>query len=161
MSRFEAVTICRDYADFLEHTDYEAGRVVDAIEKLGELDNTLVIYIMGDNGSSAEGSLVGTPNEIMSLNGRQPSMEEAMGFMDKWGLPGTSPHYAVGWAWAGDTPFQWTKQVASHFGGTRNGMIVSWPRASRTSARFARSFIIASILRRRSWRSWASPSPQS
>ena len=116
-----------NYADFLEHTDYEVGRVVDAIEKLGELDNTLVIYIMGDNGSSAEGSLVGTPNEIMSLNGMQPSIEQAMGFMDKWGLPGTSPHYAVGWAWAGDTPFQWTKQVASHFGGTRNGMIVSWP----------------------------------
>jgi arylsulfatase len=116
-----------NFADFLEHADYETGRVVDAIEKLGELDNTLVIYIMGDNGSSAEGSLVGTPNELMSLNGRQPSIEEAIGFMDRWGLPGTSPHYAVGWAWAGDTPFQWTKQVASHFGGTRNGMIVSWP----------------------------------
>jgi arylsulfatase len=117
-----------NYADFLEHADYETGRVVDAIEKLGELDNTLIIYIIGDNGSSGEGSLVGTPNEIMSLNGRQPSIEEAVGFMDKWGLPGTSPHYAVGWAWAGDTPFQWTKQVASHFGGTRNTMIVSWPK---------------------------------
>src|SRR5499426_1069386 len=117
-----------NYADFLEHADYEAGRVVDAIEQLGELDNTLVVYIIGDNGSSGEGSLVGTPNEIMSLNGRQPSMEEAIGFMDRWGMPGTSPHYAVGWAWAGDTPFQWTKQVASHFGGTRNCMIVSWPK---------------------------------
>ena len=116
------------YADFLEHADFEAGRIVDSIEAMGELDNTLVIYIIGDNGSSGEGSLVGTPNEIMSLNGRQPTMEEAMGFMDKWGLPGTSPHYAVGWAWAGDTPFQWTKQVASHFGGTRNPMIVSWPK---------------------------------
>jgi arylsulfatase len=116
-----------NYSDFLEHTDYEVGQVVDAIEELGELDNTLIIYILGDNGSSGEGSLVGTPNEIMSLNGRQPSMEESIGFMDKWGMPGTSPHYAVGWAWAGDTPFQWTKQVASHFGGTRNSMIVSWP----------------------------------
>jgi arylsulfatase len=116
-----------NYADFLEHCDYEVGRVVDAIEAIGERDNTMVVYILGDNGSSAEGSLVGTPNEIMSLNGRQPSMEEAMGFIDKWGMPGTSPHYAVGWAWAGDTPFQWTKQVASHFGGTRNSMIVSWP----------------------------------
>ena len=115
------------YADFLEHADYEAGRVVDAIEQLGELDNTLVIYILGDNGSSGEGSLVGTPNELMSLNGRQPSIDEAIGFMDRWGMPGTSPHYAVGWAWAGDTPFQWTKQVASHFGGTRNPMVVSWP----------------------------------
>ena len=117
-----------NFADFLEHTDYEVGRVVDAIEELGQLENTLVIYIIGDNGSSGEGSLVGTPNEIMSLNGRQPSIDEAIGFMDSWGLPGTSPHYAVGWAHAGDTPFQWTKQVASHFGGTRNSMIVSWPK---------------------------------
>lgn len=116
-----------NYADFLEHADFEVGRVVDAIGQMGALDNTLVIYILGDNGSSAEGSLVGTPNEIMSLNGRQPSMEEALGFMDRWGLPGTSPHYAVGWAWAGDTPFQWTKQIASHFGGTRNSMVISWP----------------------------------
>jgi arylsulfatase len=116
-----------NFADFLEHADYETGHVVDAIEQLGELDNTLVIYIIGDNGSSGEGSLVGTPNELMSLNGRQPEMDEAIGFLDRWGMPGTSPHYAVGWAWAGDTPFQWTKQVASHFGGTRNAMIVSWP----------------------------------
>ncbi|WP_433158312.1 arylsulfatase [Kribbella sp. CA-247076] len=116
-----------NFADFLEHTDYEVGRVVDAFDELGELDNTIVVYILGDNGSSGEGSLVGTPNEIMSLNGQQPTMAEAIGFLDRWGLPGTSPHYAVGWAHAGDTPFQWTKQVASHFGGTRNSMIVSWP----------------------------------
>jgi arylsulfatase len=116
------------YADFLEHADFETGRVVDAIEKMGELDNTLVIYIIGDNGSSAEGSLVGTPNELMNLNGMQPPIEESIKSMDRWGMPGTSPHYAVGWAWAGDTPFQWTKQVASHFGGTRNAMLVSWPK---------------------------------
>ncbi|MFD7077891.1 arylsulfatase [Nocardioides sp. NPDC059952] len=116
-----------NYADFLEHTDYEVGRVLDAYEELGELENTIVIYILGDNGSSGEGSLVGTPNEIMSLNGQQPTMEEALGFLDTWGMPGTSPHYAAGWAHAGDTPFQWTKQIASHFGGTRNSMIVSWP----------------------------------
>ena len=85
-----------NYADFLEHTDYEVGRVLDAYEELGELDNTIVIYIIGDNGSSGEGSLVGTPNELMSLNGQQPTMEEAMGFMDTWGMPGTSPHYSVG-----------------------------------------------------------------
>ena len=115
------------YADFLEHADYETGRVIDAIEQLGELDNTLIIYILGDNGSSAEGSLVGTPNELMNLNGMQPPIEEAIKLMERWGLPGTSPHYAVGLAWAGDTPFQWTKQVASHFGGTRNSMIISWP----------------------------------
>ena len=129
-----------NYADFLEHVDYEVGRVVDAIEELGELDNTLIIYILGDNGSSAEGSLVGTPNELMSLNGRQPSMEEAIGFMDKWGLPGTSPHYAVGWALAGDTPFQWTKQVASHFGGTRNSMIVSWPAVIKDKGKIRSQF---------------------
>ncbi len=117
-----------NYADFLEHTDFEVGRVVEAIEAMGESENTLVIYILGDNGSSAEGSLVGTPNEIMNLNGLQPTVEDSMGYIDKWGLPGTSPHYAVGWALAGDTPFQWTKQVASHFGGTRNAMIVSWPK---------------------------------
>ncbi|WP_337007032.1 MULTISPECIES: arylsulfatase [unclassified Microbacterium] len=117
-----------NFADFLEHADHEVGRVVDAIDGLGETDNTVVIYIIGDNGSSGEGSLVGTPNELMSLNGRQPTIDEAIGFLDTWGEPGTSPHYAVGWAHAGDTPFQWTKQVASHFGGTRNSMIVSWPR---------------------------------
>ncbi|CAA0101403.1 Arylsulfatase [Mycolicibacterium vanbaalenii] len=116
-----------NFADFLEHTDYEIGRVVDAIEAIGELDNTIVIYILGDNGSSGEGSLIGTPNELMSLNGQQPTIEQSLSFMDRWGLPGTSPHYAVGWAHAGDTPFQWTKQVASHFGGTRNSMVVSWP----------------------------------
>jgi arylsulfatase len=117
-----------NYADFLEHADHEAGRIVDAIEQMGELDNTLIIYIIGDNGSSAEGSLVGTPNELMNLNGQQPTEADAMAQMDNWGMPGTSPHYAVGWAWAGDAPFQWTKQVASHFGGTRNGMMISWPK---------------------------------
>ncbi|AEW00146.1 arylsulfatase [Niastella koreensis] len=129
-----------NYADFLEHADYEVGRVVEAIEQLGELDNTLIIYIIGDNGSSGEGSLVGTPNEIMSLNGRQPSMEESIGFIDRWGMPGTSPHYAVGWAWAGDTPFQWTKQVASHFGGTRNPMIISWPAVIKDTGKVRSQF---------------------
>ena len=129
-----------NYADFLEHTDYEVGQVVDAIDALGELNNTLIIYILGDNGSSGEGSLVGTPNEIMSLNGRQPTMEESLGFMDRWGMPGTSPHYAVGWAWAGDTPFQWTKQVASHFGGTRNSMIISWPKVIKDHGKIRSQF---------------------
>lgn len=129
-----------NFADFLEHTDHEVGRIIDAIAELGQLDNTLVIYILGDNGSSAEGSLVGTPNEIMSLNGRQPTMEESIEFMDRWGLPGTSPHYAVGWAWAGDTPFQWTKQVASHFGGTRNSMIVSWPKSIEDTGKVRSQF---------------------
>jgi arylsulfatase A-like enzyme len=116
-----------NFADFLEHTDFEVGRVVDALQEMGQLENTLVIYIIGDNGSSAEGSLCGTLNELMVLNGFQPSFEDIMHRIDEIGLPGTTPHYAVGWAWAGDAPFQWTKQVASHFGGTRNGTIISWP----------------------------------
>jgi arylsulfatase A-like enzyme len=116
-----------NFADYVEHTDYEVGRLIDGIEKMGELDNTLVIYIIGDNGSSGEGTLVGTLNEVMTLAGVQPKFEDMVGRIDEIGKPGTSPHYPVGWAWAGDTPFQWTKQIASHFGGTRNGMIVSWP----------------------------------
>lgn len=115
------------YADFLEHADYEIGRIVNSLGSMKELDNTLIIYILGDNGSSAEGTPVGTPNEAMCLNGLLSTLEQGMEHYDDWGMPGTSPHYAVGWAWAGDTPFQWTKQVASHFGGTRNGMVVQWP----------------------------------
>jgi arylsulfatase len=117
-----------NYADFLEHTDHEVGRVVDTLEEMGELENTLIFYIIGDNGSSAEGTLTGCVNEMMSLNGFQPTFEQMLNRIDEIGLPGTSPHYAVGWALAGDTPFQWTKQIASHFGGTRNGTIISWPR---------------------------------
>ena len=116
-----------NYADFLEHADHEVGRIVDALDEMGELAKTLVLYVIGDNGSSAEGGLSGAINEMMCLNGFTPTFEQILPRMDELGLPGTSPHYAVGWAWAGDTPFQWTKQVASHFGGTRNGMIVSWP----------------------------------
>jgi arylsulfatase A-like enzyme len=116
-----------NYADFLEHADFEVGRVVDAFEQLGELDDTLVVYIIGDNGSSAEGTLTGLLNELVGLDGNQGDFDQMLPQIDRIGLPGTSPHYAVGWAWAGDTPFQWTKQIASHFGGTRNGMLVSWP----------------------------------
>jgi arylsulfatase len=115
------------YAGYYEYTDHQIGRIIDAIEESGELDNTLIIYIAGDNGASAEGSLVGTANEIMNLNGLNPTIEQSMKFYDVWGGPETSPHYAVGWAWAMDTPFVWNKQVASHFGGTRNPMVVSWP----------------------------------
>lgn len=116
------------YAGYGEYADAEVGRVIDAIEASGELDNTLIIYIMGDNGSSAEGSLVGSANELLNLNGINPTIEMSMQFYDDWGSPRTSPHMAVGWAWAMSTPFRWTKQVASHFGGTRNGMAISWPR---------------------------------
>lgn len=116
-----------NFADYLEHCDHEIGRLVQALEELGELENTLFVYILGDNGSSAEGSLYGTLNEGASMQGVEPPLEASMARMDEIGLPGTWPHFAVGWAWAGDAPFRWMKQVASHFGGTRNGMIVSWP----------------------------------
>ena len=116
-----------NYADFLQHTDFEVGRLIDAVEDLGVTDDTLIFYIIGDNGCSAEGTLNGIINEMMSLNGIQPEIGTMLERIDEIGKPGTSPHFAVGWAWAGDTPFQWTKQVASHFGGTRNPMIVSWP----------------------------------
>ncbi len=116
-----------NFADFYEHTDHEIGRLVAELEQMGEFDNTLFIYILGDNGSSAEGGLTGTLNESATMQGHAPPIEGVFARIDELGLPGTSPHYAAGWAWAGDTPFQWMKQVASHFGGTRNGMIVTWP----------------------------------
>jgi len=115
------------YAGFLDYTDDEIGRVVDAIDDLGELDDTLVIYINGDNGSSAEGSLIGTCNEMLNLNGLNLTMDDNRRCYDFWGGPETSPHFVVSWAWAMDSPFRWTKQVASHFGGTRNGTVISWP----------------------------------
>jgi arylsulfatase A-like enzyme len=118
------------YAGFLEHTDHHVGRLVDTLEDLGVLDDTLIYYIIGDNGASAEGSLQGTFNEMMMLNGA--SALETTEFMaskiDLFGTPEAYNHYSVGWAHAMDTPYQWTKQVASHWGGTRNGTIVHWPR---------------------------------
>ena len=116
-----------NFADFLEHTDHEIGRLVQALADLHQLENTLFMYILGDNGSSAEGSLTGTISELAAMQGIATPLEASLRRIDEIGLPGTSPHFAVGWAWAGDAPFQWVKQVASHFGGTRNGMIVSWP----------------------------------
>jgi arylsulfatase A-like enzyme len=116
------------YAGYLEYADREVGRVVDAIKDLEKLDNTLIIYIVGDNGASAEGSLIGSCNELLNLNGLNLTMADNLKCYDIWGSPETSPHYAVSWAWAMDTPFRWTKQVASHFGGTRNAMVISWPK---------------------------------
>ena len=115
------------YAAYLAYTDHEIGRVVQAIEEVGKLDNTLVIYISGDNGSSPEGTLNGLFSEFAVANGVNPTVQENMKFYDAWGTDRTYPHYAVGWAWAWDTPYQWTKEVASHFGGTRNGMAMAWP----------------------------------
>jgi arylsulfatase len=116
------------FAGFAEQTDYEIGRLVDQLEKIGALENTLLFYIVGDNGASAEGGPEGTYNEMMALNGIVGTAEQMMDHVDTWGDPTTFPHYAIGWAWAGNTPFQWTKQVASHFGGTRNGLVVHWPK---------------------------------
>ncbi|WP_019180325.1 arylsulfatase [Microbacterium yannicii] len=117
------------YAGFLEHTDFHVGRVVDAIEELGALENTIVYYIIGDNGASAEGTLNGAFNEMANFNGMAAleTPEFMVSKMSEFGTPTSYNHYAVGWAWAMDTPFQWTKQVASHWGGTRNGTIVHWP----------------------------------
>ena len=115
------------FAAFAEHTDHEVGRLVDAIEAMGEMDNTLFIYVFGDNGSSAEGGLTGTFNETTALNGIAVTVEEQLDDMDEWGGPSSYPHFQAGWAVATNTPFQWTKQVASHYGGTRNPMVVHWP----------------------------------
>lgn len=115
------------YAGFYEFADDQIGRIIDAIEETGELDNTLIIFIAGDNGASAEGSMTGTGSAVAMLNGVQFPVEETMKFKDQWGEPGTDVHYAVGWSWAMNAPFKWMKQTASHFGGTRNPMVVSWP----------------------------------
>ncbi len=117
------------YAGFLEHTDHHVGRLIDAIDDLGALDNTIVYYIVGDNGASAEGTLNGAFNEMANFNGMAAleTPEFMLSKMDEFGSPSSYNHYAVGWAWAMNTPFQWTKQVASHWGGTRNGTIVHWP----------------------------------
>jgi arylsulfatase len=118
------------YAGFLEHTDHQVGRLIDTLEDLEVLDDTLIYYIIGDNGASAEGTLNGCFNEIAVLNGMGTieTPEFLMSKIDKFGSPEASNHYAVGWAHAMDTPYQWTKQVASHWGGTRNGTIVHWPK---------------------------------
>ncbi len=117
------------YAGFLEHTDHHVGRLIDGLDRLKELDNTLIYYIIGDNGASAEGTLNGSFNELLMLNGvtgvETPEFLKAR--IDEFGGPTAYNHYAVGWAHAMDTPYQWTKQVASHWGGTRNGTIVHWP----------------------------------
>ncbi len=115
------------YAGFMEHTDHNIGRLVDALEDIGEVDNTLFIYIAGDNGTSAEGGFIGVYNEMTYFNGVREEVEDLLPLLDDWGGPYTFPHMSAGWAVAFDAPFKWTKQVASDFGGTRNGMVVHWP----------------------------------
>jgi arylsulfatase len=120
--------LMENYSGFLEHTDAEVGRLLEAVEKTGELDDTLIFYIVGDNGASGEGGLEGTVNEVASLNGVQLGLAGLEAKFEEIGGPETEPHVPSAWAWAADTPFQWTKQVASHFGGTRNGLVVHWPK---------------------------------
>jgi arylsulfatase len=116
------------FAAYVAYTDHEIGRVIQAVEDMGRLDNTLVIYINGDNGTSSEGTLIGTPNEVAMFNGVEvPVTDQLEDFYAVWGSDQTYNHMAVPWAWAFDTPFSWTKQVASHFGGIKQGMAISWP----------------------------------
>ena len=116
------------YAGFGEYCDHEIGRLFDAIGQTGQLDNTLIFYILGDNGTSAEGGMSGMFSEMTYFNGVQETVQDMLKHHDDWGGPTTYPHMAAGWAVAGDTPFMWTKQVPSNYGGSRNGMIVSWPK---------------------------------
>ncbi|HEV2842994.1 MAG TPA: arylsulfatase, partial [Chthoniobacterales bacterium] len=128
------------FAGFAEHTDHEVGRLVAQLEAIGELENTLFFYIVGDNGASAEGGPEGTYNEMLALNGITGKADQMMDHIDAWGDPTTFPHYAIGWAWAMNTPFQWTKQVASHFGGTRNGMVMHWPKGIKAKGEVRSQF---------------------
>jgi len=128
------------FAAFLEMTDHEVGRLLEAVETTGELDNTLVFYVAGDNGTSAEGGANGMFNEMTYFNGVQETVEHMLGFMDRWGGPETFPHMAAGWAVALDTPYQWTKQVASDPGGTKVGMAVHWPTGIKSKGELRTQF---------------------
>jgi len=130
------------FAGFAEHTDNEVGRLVDAIDDIGVLDNTLFIYIMGDNGSSGEGGLTGTYNEMIHLNGifDAETTESMLARADDWGGPNSFPHFSSGWAVATDAPFTWTKQMAADFGGTRNGMVMHWPKGIQAKGEIRSQF---------------------
>ena len=155
------------YAGYQENADWNVGRLLDVIEEMGDLDNTLVLYIFGDNGASMEGTITGSFNELTMQNGialspeQQLSLIDRYGGLDAWGTDAFAPHYASAWAWAGNAPFQWGKQVASHLGGTRNPMVVAWPDRSKTPAGCALSSLTASTSGRRSSRRPASRTPRS
>lgn len=131
--------LMENYAGFMAHTDHHIGRLVDSLEASGELDNTMVLYIVGD-GASAEGGLEGTFSELASLLGVQLGLESTINRLDEIGTPSSEPHVPVGWAWAMCSPFQWTKQVASHFGGTRNPMVVHWPKGIKSTGEIRTQF---------------------
>ena len=130
------------YAGFLEHTDYHVGRIFDMLEKSGVLENTLIYYIIGDNGASAEGTMNGTFNEMINFNGMAEleTPEFLMSKIDQFGSYDSYNHYSVGWAHALNTPYQWTKQVASHWGGTRNGTILHWPKGIEAQGQVRQQF---------------------
>jgi arylsulfatase A-like enzyme len=130
------------YAGFLEYTDHHVGRLFDSMRKLGIFDDTLIYYIIGDNGASAEGTLNGTFNEMLNFNGMAAieTPEFLSARIDKFGGPDSYNHYAVGWAHSMNTPYQWTKQVASHWGGTRNGTIVHWPKGIKSQGELRSQF---------------------
>jgi arylsulfatase len=115
------------FGAYAAYTDHEIGRVIQAVEDLGKLDNTLIIYISGDNGTSAEGSAVGTTFDLAAIQGIDMPVDAQLKFYNVLGSDLTTPHMSVAWSWAFDTPFKWTKQIASYFGGTRQGMAISWP----------------------------------
>ncbi len=130
--------LMENYAGYMEFTDDQVGRLIDSLAASGELDNTLVMYVVGDNGASAEGGLEGTFSELASLLGVQLGLESTIKRIDEIGGPTSEPHVPVGWAWAMNAPFQWTKQVASHFGGTRNPLVVHWPKRHQSEGRDSR-----------------------
>jgi arylsulfatase A-like enzyme len=132
--------LMENYAAYMAYTDYEVGRLVESLRESGELDNTLLMYVVGDNGASAEGGLEGTFSEIASLLGLQLGLESSLKRIDEIGGPESEPHVPVGWAWAMNAPFQWTKQVASHFGGTRNPMVVHWPKGIKSKGEMRDQF---------------------
>ncbi len=122
-----AARLMEVFAGMMAQADFEIGRVLDAFRETGQLENTLVIYVAGDNGASLEGSLEGTDNVMELVNGMQTPASQILANLDAVGGPSSNPHYPVGWAWAGNTPFQWGKRFASHLGGTRNPVVIAWP----------------------------------
>ena len=132
--------LMENYAGYMEYTDYQVGRLIDSLAASGELDNTLVLYVVGDNGASAEGGLEGTFSELASLLGVQLGLESTIKRIDEIGGPTSEPHVPVGWAWAMNAPFKWTKQVASHFGGTRNPLVVHWPKGIKAKGEIRDQF---------------------
>jgi arylsulfatase A-like enzyme len=132
--------LMENYAGYMGYTDQQVGRLLDSLQASGELDNTLVLYVVGDNGASAEGGLEGTFSELASLLGVQLGLESIIKRIDEIGGPTSEPHVPVGWAWAMNAPFQWTKQVASHFGGTRNPLVVHWPKGIKAKGEIRDQF---------------------